>query len=73
MTTITIECPNDEKLLAAIGRIACASAHFEDALVMALKSLLGLTADQARIIFARTGPAVLKSRSRKLLSQRNRL
>jgi hypothetical protein len=34
---ITIKCPNDEKLMAAVGRIACASAHYDDALIMTIK------------------------------------
>ena len=59
---IRIECPDDEKLMAAVGRMACASAHYDDALIMTINSLLKLRPEQARVIFARTGSAQLKQR-----------
>ncbi len=62
--------PEDQAILAKVGAIALRHSQLDHALVMTIKSLAGLTVNQAVDALSRTGSAELRQRVRKLARQR---
>jgi hypothetical protein len=62
--------PDDPELLAKVGAIALRHAHLDRALTMTIKTLAGLSAEQAVDATSRTGSGELRARIRKLARSR---
>lgn len=67
---IHLAVPTDEKLLAAIGKIAICHGHLDHILRMTLKTLSGVTVQEALDATVRQGSRELRNRVRRLAKQR---
>jgi hypothetical protein len=61
---ITYCIPTDESLLAAVGRVAIAHAHLDNVLRMTIRSILGMSVNEALDETFRVGSAKLRERIR---------
>jgi hypothetical protein len=57
--------PTDEKLLAAVGRIAVTHGHLDHAVRMLIKSICAISLEEAMDATKRTGSAELRIRVKK--------
>jgi hypothetical protein len=62
--------PTDEKLLAAVGRIAVTHGHLDHAVRMLIKSICAISPEEAMDATKRTGSAELRIRVKKLAKQK---